>query len=256
MTKAEIDKTIKFLIKAKKAGQFRAFWKDFDESVNLMASGEVVIQSMWSPAVTAVRSQGHRLQLPAAQGRLSRLGRRPRPRRRTCRARKLDARLRVHQLVPVGLGRRLPQPPGLLLGGARDRQGQHGRPTSGATGWKASPPQGDIKAPDGNVMEKAGAVRDGGSFYERMGTVACWNAVMDEDRYMVQQVERVHRGLSDRRRRHGHRVTGGRTRSVDAPLPRRARAARAPAAASVAVLISRSRRWRWSSLLFFGRADR
>jgi len=58
MTKAEIDKTIDFLIKTKKDGQFRAFWKTFDESVNLMASGEVVIQSMWSPAVSAVRGKG------------------------------------------------------------------------------------------------------------------------------------------------------------------------------------------------------
>lgn len=58
MTKEEIDKTIDFLIKAKKDGQFRAFWKSFDESVNLMASGEVIIQSMWSPAVAAVRSKG------------------------------------------------------------------------------------------------------------------------------------------------------------------------------------------------------
>ena len=31
MTKAEIDKTIDFLIKTKKDGQFRAFWKTFDE---------------------------------------------------------------------------------------------------------------------------------------------------------------------------------------------------------------------------------
>ena len=61
----------------------------------------------------------------------------------------------------------------------------HDAPTNGASGWKASRPQGDILAPDGKVMEKAGAVRDGGSFYERMGKVACWNAVMDEDRYMV-----------------------------------------------------------------------
>ena len=58
MTKAEIDKTIAILIAAKKAGQFRAFWSTFDELVNLMASGEVVLQSMWSPAVTAVRSRG------------------------------------------------------------------------------------------------------------------------------------------------------------------------------------------------------
>src|SRR5262249_54839328 len=51
MTTAEIDQTIAVMTEAKKAGQFRAFWKDFNESVNLMASGEVVIQSMWSPAV-------------------------------------------------------------------------------------------------------------------------------------------------------------------------------------------------------------
>ncbi len=31
MTKEEIDKTIDFLKEAKKAGQFRAFWKDFNE---------------------------------------------------------------------------------------------------------------------------------------------------------------------------------------------------------------------------------
>ena len=58
MTQEEIDKTIAIFTEAKKAGQFRAFWKTFDESVNLMASGEVVIQTMWSPAITAVKSRG------------------------------------------------------------------------------------------------------------------------------------------------------------------------------------------------------
>ena len=46
MTKEEIDLTMKVMTEAKKAGQFRAFWKDFNESVNLMASGETVIQSI------------------------------------------------------------------------------------------------------------------------------------------------------------------------------------------------------------------
>lgn len=48
MTRGEIDFTIDKLIEAKRAGQFRAFWSNFNESVNLMASGEIVIQSMWS----------------------------------------------------------------------------------------------------------------------------------------------------------------------------------------------------------------
>src|SRR5882724_8616044 len=58
MTKEEIDKTLKVMTEVKKSGHFRSFWTSFDQSVNLMASGEVLIQSMWSPAVAAVRSRG------------------------------------------------------------------------------------------------------------------------------------------------------------------------------------------------------
>lgn len=58
LTPEEIDATIAQLIELKRAGHWRALWNTFDESVNLMAAGEVVIQSMWSPAVTAVRTQG------------------------------------------------------------------------------------------------------------------------------------------------------------------------------------------------------
>ena len=55
MTKKEIDFTCDKLIELKKDGQFRATWTTFDQSVELMAAGEVVIESMWSPAVAAVR---------------------------------------------------------------------------------------------------------------------------------------------------------------------------------------------------------
>src|SRR5437870_819150 len=58
MTKPEIDRLIKILITYKKKGQFRAFWNTFNESVNLMASKEVVIESMWSPAVALLIAQG------------------------------------------------------------------------------------------------------------------------------------------------------------------------------------------------------
>jgi putative spermidine/putrescine transport system substrate-binding protein len=57
VTRSEIDATVAALTEFKKAGHFRAFWASCEESINLMAGGEVVIQSMWSPAVTAVRSQ-------------------------------------------------------------------------------------------------------------------------------------------------------------------------------------------------------
>ena len=57
-TKAEIDRLFKILTTYKKAGQFRAFWSAFTDSVNFMVSKEVVIESMWSPAVALVKSAG------------------------------------------------------------------------------------------------------------------------------------------------------------------------------------------------------
>ena len=45
----------------------------------------------------------------------------------------------------------------------------------------------DIKSPNGDLLAKAGSVRDGGSYESRMGGIACWNAVMDENEYMVKK---------------------------------------------------------------------
>ena len=58
MTQAGDRQDHRTMMEIKQEGHFRAFWTTFDQSVNLMASGEVVIQSMWSPAVTAVRTRG------------------------------------------------------------------------------------------------------------------------------------------------------------------------------------------------------
>ena len=185
MTKEEIDMTLGIFTEAKKNGQFRAFWKTFDESVNLMASGEVVIQSMWSPAITAVRSKGIPcVYQPLEEGYRSWGG-------------------------GIGLSANLS---GLELeaayeyinwylsgwvGGFLMRQGYYSavpetsKDFMSADEWgfwfEGKPAAGDISNPFGDVMEKAGAVRDGGSFYDRMGAVACWNAVMDENQYMVRK---------------------------------------------------------------------
>jgi len=58
MTRGEMDRLFKILSTYKKNGHFRAFWSTFNESVNLMASKEVVIESMWSPAVALVKAAG------------------------------------------------------------------------------------------------------------------------------------------------------------------------------------------------------
>jgi putative spermidine/putrescine transport system substrate-binding protein len=185
MTKEEIDKTIDFLIKTKQSGQFRAFWKSFDESVNLMASGEVVIQSMWSPAVAAVRSKGIACKFqPLKEGYRSwggGLGLASH-----LKGAELDAAYEYINWYTSG-----------WVGAYLNRQGYYSAAMDTAKGFMSADEwgywiegkaaQGDILSPEGKVMEKAGAVRDGGSFQERMGHVACWNSVMDQDRYMVKR---------------------------------------------------------------------
>ena len=183
MTKDEIDKTIGFMIDTKKSGQFRAFWKTFDESVNLMASGEVVIQSMWSPAVAAVRAKGIPCKYqPLKEGYRSWGGGLGLAKHLT--GAQLDAAYEYINWYLSG-----------WVGAYLNRQGYYSavldtaKQNMSADEWgfwmEGKPAQGDILSPEGKLMEKAGTVRDGGSFYERMGHVACWNAVMDEDRYMV-----------------------------------------------------------------------
>jgi putative spermidine/putrescine transport system substrate-binding protein len=185
MTKEEIDKTIEFLIKAKQDGQFRAFWKSFDESVNLMASGEVVIQSMWSPAVAAVRSKGIACKYqPLKEGYRAWGGGLGLAKHLS--GAQLDAAYEYINWYTSG-----------WVGGYLNRQGYYSAAMDTAKGFmsedewgywiEGKPAKGDILSPEGKVMEKAGAVRDGGSFEERMGKVACWNSVMDEDRYMVKR---------------------------------------------------------------------
>jgi putative spermidine/putrescine transport system substrate-binding protein len=185
MTRAEIDKTIEFLIKTKKEGQFRAFWKTFDESVNLMASGEVVIQSMWSPAVTAVRSKGVPcVYQPLKEGYRAWGG--GLAIAKHLKGAELDAAYDYINWYLSG-----------WVGAYLNRQGyysavldtakQHMSEDEWGFWMEGKPAKGEIKNPTGVVMEKPGAVRDGGSFYDRMGAVSCWNAVMDEDRYMVQK---------------------------------------------------------------------
>jgi putative spermidine/putrescine transport system substrate-binding protein len=185
MTKPEIDKTVAFLIETKKAGQFRAFWKSFDESVNLMASGEVIIQSMWSPAVAAVRSKGISCKYqPLAEGYRAWAG--GLGLAKHLNGLELDAAYEYINWYLSG-----------WVGAYLNRQGYYSavletaRQNMSADEWgywmEGKPAVADILSPEGKVMEKAGAVRDGGSFTERMSHVACWNSVMTEDRYMVQK---------------------------------------------------------------------
>ena len=185
MTREEIDLTIGIFTEAKRAGQFRAFWKSFDESVNLMASGEVVIQSMWSPAITAVRSQGIPcVYQPLEEGYRSWGG--GMGLAASLEGAKLDAAYEYINwylsgwaggfLMRQGYYSAVPETSKLFM--SEDEWGYW---------YEGKESMGDIVSPSGQLLEGPGAVRDGGSFLDRMGAVACWNSVMDENQYMVRK---------------------------------------------------------------------
>ena len=183
MTKEELDKTFAELIKLKKDGHFRAFWGTFDQSVNLMASGEVVIQPMWSPAVTAIRTRGIACSyVPLKEG---------------------------YRAWGVGLGL-MGHVDGLKRDAAYEylnwylsgwqgafiaKQGYYTpvlettkqalSPAEWDYWYDGKPASVDIKDPYGAMMEKAGATRDGGTYEQRMGNIACWNTYMKENVYLV-----------------------------------------------------------------------
>lgn len=183
MTKEELDKVTDILIEQKRAGQFRAFWKTFDESVNLMTSGEVILQSMWSPAVTAVKARG----LPCIYAPLKEgyrgwgggIGL-----SRNLSGIELDAAYEYLNWLLDG-----------WVGGFLSRQGYYSaapenarkfmQPEEWDFWYEGKPAATDMIDPFGKKIESKGAVRDGGSFTERMGNVVCWNSMMPEQVYLV-----------------------------------------------------------------------
>jgi len=113
--------------------------------------------------------QGRALRLPAAQGRLPRLGG-GLSLAKHLQGAQLDAAYDYINWYLSG-----------WVGAFLNRQGYYSRcsrrprptclPTNVGFWMEGKPAQGDIKNPQGQVVEKKGAVRDGGSFTERMGAV-------------------------------------------------------------------------------------
>lgn len=181
-TQDEISKTIARLIELKKGGHFRALWNTFDESVNLMASGEVVIQSMWSPAVTAVRTQGiNCVYQPLKEGYrgwgnglgiMSHVD-----------GLKLDAAYEYMNWYNSG-----------WVGGFIAKQGYYSANVETAKAALSDNERGffyegkaataDITSPTGEKTNSAGEVRDGGSYEERFSQVAVWNNLMDQAEFL------------------------------------------------------------------------
>jgi putative spermidine/putrescine transport system substrate-binding protein len=198
MTKPEIDALIKILIRYKKKGQFRAFWSTFNESVNLMSSKEVVIESMWSPAVALLVSQGVPVKFAAPpEGYRGWVGNQAIPTHVT--GDKLAAvydyinwtnegylgALIMRQGYYVANGKTLPA----WLKSPRAKTGKPAFTMAEYDFWyNGKPAATDLPGITGHVGDvKKGQVRDGGSFLQRSKHYSTWNSYFKENVYQVKR---------------------------------------------------------------------
>jgi putative spermidine/putrescine transport system substrate-binding protein len=201
MTKAEIDKVVKVATTYKKAGQFRAYWANFNESVSLMASKEVVVESMWSPAVAQLVAQGINVKYAApptgfrgwcsANGIASHVASDP-AKLAACYAYLnwmykgwLGASI-MRQGYYIGNGGTLlnwiKTHPSETFGGIAFKPDEYAFWYGGATAQRPLP---GITGHVGDV--KKGSTRDGGSFTQRIGHYSSWNSYFTQSAYQIKR---------------------------------------------------------------------
>jgi putative spermidine/putrescine transport system substrate-binding protein len=185
MTTGEIDQLLDLVIARKRAGHFSDFWKTARDAADLMASGGTVIESMWSPGFSALRSRG----IPVAEAvpsegyRAWHGG--------LCLSRKLSGRLRdvAYEYLNWWLEG--------WAGAVMARQGyymsvpsqvrHHLAPDEWGYWYQGLPAPRPLPGPDGNTTVAAGEVRSGGSYLQRASSIAVWNTTMDEHNYLTRR---------------------------------------------------------------------
>ena len=185
MTKAEIDFLVNYLIPLKKAGHFRAFWENFGQSVNLMVNGEVALESMWSPAVSAIQAEGvpcvyafPKEGLRGWHGGLAISAK--------VKGKQLD---QAYEYINWWLGG--------WAGAFVSHQGYYHSipenvkknldPADWDYWYEGKPAAKDLADPFGTIIIKKGDARTGGSYWNRYSKIAVWNSLMDENDYLVKR---------------------------------------------------------------------
>ena len=185
MTKAEIDKLVNFLIEKKKEGHFRAFWETFGQSVNLMVSGEVAIQSMWSPAVTAVKAEGVPcIYASPKEGMRGWHGGCAISARVT--GKKLDAAYEYLNWWLDGWAGAFVARQGYYMSvwsNVKDHLSQE----EWDFWYLGKPAAKELNDPFGTPIVKKGEIRDGGSYEARFKNIAVWNSLMKENDHLVKR---------------------------------------------------------------------
>ena len=183
MSLQEIDALFNIVIDKKRQGHFRGVWTSVPHSVELMGSGEVVLQSMFSPGVSTLNGMG----IPCVYAA-------PREGYRAwqgvmclsseCRGERMEAAYAFMNWWLSGW-------PGAFIA----RQGyyisnpERSRPFMSKSEWdywyEGLPAAKPLLGTDGRVSVREGEVRTGGSYLRRFEHIAVWNTVMENYEYTL-----------------------------------------------------------------------
>jgi len=185
MTRPEVDELFRIMVDYKRRGHFRGVWSSVPQSVELMRGGEVVIQSMFSPGVSALNGMG----IPCIYAA-------PKEGYRAwhgvmCLSR--ESRGERQEAAYAFMNWWLSGWPGAFIA----RQGyyisnpERSRAFMSAAEWdywydgKAASQA--LHGTDGRISVQPGELRTGGSYVKRFENIAVWNTVMDTYEYSLQK---------------------------------------------------------------------
>lgn len=185
MSVAEIGQLLDILEERKKAGYFKGFWQSAEEAANLMSDGGTKIQSMWSLGISKLNLRGVSVeQANPAEGYRAWHG-------GLCLSKRLSGRML--DAAYDYLNWWISGWPGAVVA----RQGYYmstpdrSRPHMTKAEWdywyEGLPAADDLPGPDGITRIRKGAVRSGGSYWQRANQIAIWNTTMDEHNYLVRR---------------------------------------------------------------------
>jgi putative spermidine/putrescine transport system substrate-binding protein len=183
ITRDEMDKLFRAMLELKRQGHFRGVWTSVPQSVDLMEKGETVIQSMFSPGVTAVRGRGipciyaaPREGYRAWHGVMCLSAASSGPNR--------DAAYEYMNWWLSGWPGAFIARQGYYISNPQ-RSREHLLPSEWDYWYDGKPAAESLVGTDGRICVTKGERRRGGSYEERFSNVAVWNTVMDTYEYSL-----------------------------------------------------------------------
>jgi putative spermidine/putrescine transport system substrate-binding protein len=181
----EIDAVIAILKEKKRSGHFRGLWETYEDAVRLMERGGVVVQSIFSPAITKLRRSGldvaSAMPVEGTRGWRSDL----------CLS--ASARGEALEAAYAYLNWWLDGAPGAILArqgyyvSTLDSARRRLSPAEWDYWYEGKQAAEDLPDPFGEICVRAGETRDGGSYVERMARVRVWNTIMDDHNYLARR---------------------------------------------------------------------